>query len=145
MSASMLRFSRTSTVVAPGVEDVLHPRLVAVGPVAVLDEDPQDRIGDGAFDGGGVLPVLEETNDIGFQAVEVMEGAGIEPGIWMRLLRLVRSPFSMKTRRIASATALHSFGLKTTPVSRGSTSPSTAAACCRCWRRPTTSASRRSR
>ena len=39
-----------------------------------------------AFDGGGVLPVLEETNDIGFQAVEVMEGAGIEPGIWMRLV-----------------------------------------------------------
>ncbi len=33
-----------------------------------------------AFDGGGVLPVLEETNDIGFQAVEVMEGAAVEPG-----------------------------------------------------------------
>ncbi len=33
-----------------------------------------------------MLPVLEETNDIGFQAVEVMEGAGIEPGIWMRLV-----------------------------------------------------------
>ena len=28
-----------------------------------------------AFDGGGVVPVLEETNDIGFQAVEVREGA----------------------------------------------------------------------
>ncbi|KTS24605.1 ferredoxin--nitrite reductase, partial [Methylobacterium indicum] len=39
-----------------------------------------------AFDGGGVLPVLEETNDIGFQAVEVMEGAAVEPGIWMRLV-----------------------------------------------------------
>ncbi|GLS46718.1 NirA family protein [Methylobacterium brachythecii] len=39
-----------------------------------------------AFDGGGVMPVLEETNDIGFQAVEVAEGAGIEPGVWMRLV-----------------------------------------------------------
>ena len=39
-----------------------------------------------AFDGGGVMPVLEETNDIGFQAVQVREGAGVEPGIWMRLV-----------------------------------------------------------
>jgi ferredoxin-nitrite reductase len=39
-----------------------------------------------AFDGGGVLPVLEETNDIGFQAIEVTEGAAVEPGIWMRLV-----------------------------------------------------------
>src|SRR5438874_9754915 len=37
------------------------------------------------FDGGGVIPVLEDTNDIGFQAVEVKEGFGIEPGIWFRL------------------------------------------------------------
>ncbi len=29
--------------------------------------------------------MLEETNDIGFQAVEVMEGYGVEPGIWFRL------------------------------------------------------------
>lgn len=39
-----------------------------------------------AFDGGGIMPVLEETNDIGFQAVEVLEGASVAPGIWMRLV-----------------------------------------------------------
>jgi ferredoxin-nitrite reductase len=38
-----------------------------------------------AFDGGGLIPTLEDTNDIGFQAVEVTEGAGVEPGIWFRL------------------------------------------------------------
>jgi ferredoxin-nitrite reductase len=37
-----------------------------------------------AFDGGGRVPVLEETNDIGFQAVEVREGA--EAGLWMRVM-----------------------------------------------------------
>jgi ferredoxin-nitrite reductase len=37
------------------------------------------------FDGGGIIPMLEDTNDIGFQAVEVIEGHGIEPGIWFRL------------------------------------------------------------
>jgi ferredoxin-nitrite reductase len=39
-----------------------------------------------AFDGGGCVPVLEETNDIGFQAAEVHEGAPIEPGVWMRVM-----------------------------------------------------------
>ncbi len=38
------------------------------------------------FDGAGVIPVLEDTNDIGFQAVEVKDGFGIEPGVWFRLL-----------------------------------------------------------
>src|SRR6202167_1938775 len=38
------------------------------------------------FDGGGVIPVLEDTNDIGFQAVDVKDGFGIEPGIWFRLM-----------------------------------------------------------
>jgi ferredoxin-nitrite reductase len=38
------------------------------------------------YDGGGVIAVLEDTNDIGFQAVEVKDGFGIEPGIWFRLL-----------------------------------------------------------
>src|SRR5688572_19991342 len=38
-----------------------------------------------AFDGAGIIPVLEDTNDIGFQAVEVLDGHGIEPGIWFRL------------------------------------------------------------
>lgn len=36
------------------------------------------------FDGGGCIAVLEDTNDIGFQAVEVHEGFGPEPGIWFR-------------------------------------------------------------
>jgi ferredoxin-nitrite reductase len=39
-----------------------------------------------AFDGGGVVPVLEETNDIGFRAVEVREGAAVEAGVWMRVV-----------------------------------------------------------
>jgi ferredoxin-nitrite reductase len=38
------------------------------------------------FDGGGVIPVLEDTNDIGFQAVRVNDGYGIEPGVWFRLM-----------------------------------------------------------
>src|SRR4051794_2516264 len=39
-----------------------------------------------AFDGGGIIPVLEDTNDIGLQAVEVKDGFGIAAGIWFRLL-----------------------------------------------------------
>src|SRR5580700_7125144 len=38
------------------------------------------------FDGGGVIAVLEDTNDIGFQAVEVKDGFGVEPGVWFRLM-----------------------------------------------------------
>ena len=38
------------------------------------------------FDGGGIIPVLEDTNDIGFQAVSVKDGFGIAPGVWFRLL-----------------------------------------------------------
>jgi ferredoxin-nitrite reductase len=38
-----------------------------------------------SFDGGGVIPSLEDTNDIGFQAVRVTEGAEITSGIWYRL------------------------------------------------------------
>jgi len=38
------------------------------------------------FDGGGVIPVLEDTNDIGFQAVVVRDGFGVEPGVWFRLM-----------------------------------------------------------
>lgn len=37
------------------------------------------------FDGAGRIPVLEDTNDIGFQAVEVKDGFGVEPGVWFRL------------------------------------------------------------
>jgi ferredoxin-nitrite reductase len=38
-----------------------------------------------AFDGAGSIPVLEETNDIGFQAVAVNDGFGLEPGVWFKL------------------------------------------------------------
>jgi ferredoxin-nitrite reductase len=38
------------------------------------------------FDGGGIIPVLEDTNDIGFQAVSVKDGFGLAPGVWFRLL-----------------------------------------------------------
>ena len=38
-----------------------------------------------AFDGAGRIPVLEDTNDIAFQAVEVGEGHGVEAGIYYRL------------------------------------------------------------
>jgi ferredoxin-nitrite reductase len=37
------------------------------------------------FDGGGAIPVLEDTNDIAFTAVTVAEGAGAEAGVWFRL------------------------------------------------------------
>ena len=37
------------------------------------------------FDGAGIIPVLEDTNDIGFQAVAVNDGFGLEPGVWFRL------------------------------------------------------------
>ncbi len=38
-----------------------------------------------AFDGGGIIPVLEDTNDIAFTAVTVHEGAGVDAGVWFRL------------------------------------------------------------
>ena len=40
-----------------------------------------------SFDGGGAIPTLEDSNDIAFTAVTVLEGAGdgVEPGVWFRL------------------------------------------------------------
>jgi ferredoxin-nitrite reductase len=38
-----------------------------------------------AFDGAGSIAVLEDTNDIGFQAVLVNDGFGLSPGIWFKL------------------------------------------------------------
>ncbi len=38
-----------------------------------------------AFEGGGAVPVLEDTNDIAFTAVTVKDGHGVTPGIWFRL------------------------------------------------------------
>lgn len=37
------------------------------------------------FDGGGAIATLEDTNDIGFQAVRVAEGHGVPGGIYFRL------------------------------------------------------------
>lgn len=38
-----------------------------------------------AFDGAGRIAVLEDTNDIAFQAIEVLDGHGIDPGTYYRL------------------------------------------------------------
>jgi ferredoxin-nitrite reductase len=38
-----------------------------------------------AFDGGGIIPVLEDTNDIAFSAVTLGDGAGVAGGVWFRL------------------------------------------------------------
>lgn len=38
-----------------------------------------------AFDGAGMIGALEDTNDIGFQAIEVKDGFGVAPGVWLRL------------------------------------------------------------
>ena len=38
-----------------------------------------------AFDGGGRIAVLEDTNDIAFTAVEVADGFGVAPGVYYRL------------------------------------------------------------
>jgi ferredoxin-nitrite reductase len=38
-----------------------------------------------AFDGGGRVLVLEETNDIAFTAIEVTDGFGVAPGVYYRL------------------------------------------------------------
>jgi ferredoxin-nitrite reductase len=38
-----------------------------------------------AFDGGGRVHTLEETNDIGFAAVRVGDGKSVEPGVYFRL------------------------------------------------------------
>jgi ferredoxin-nitrite reductase len=37
------------------------------------------------FEGAGRIPVLEDTNDIGFLAVEIRDGFGAAPGVWFRL------------------------------------------------------------
>lgn len=38
-----------------------------------------------AFDGGGAIPTLEDTNDISFTAVQVADVASADSGIWFRL------------------------------------------------------------
>jgi ferredoxin-nitrite reductase len=39
-----------------------------------------------AFDNGGAISVLADTNDIGFVAVQVTDGKGVPPGIYFRVL-----------------------------------------------------------
>ncbi|HEY1505585.1 MAG TPA: NirA family protein [Stellaceae bacterium] len=39
-----------------------------------------------AFDGGGAVSVLEDTNDIGFAAVKVLAGAAVPDGVYFRML-----------------------------------------------------------
>ncbi|HEY1735514.1 MAG TPA: NirA family protein [Methylovirgula sp.] len=39
-----------------------------------------------AFDGGGAVPTLEDTNDIGFQAVEVRAGGSVPEGVYFRVV-----------------------------------------------------------
>jgi ferredoxin-nitrite reductase len=39
-----------------------------------------------AFDGGGTIGVLEDTNDVGFAAVRVEEGRAVPPGVYFRAL-----------------------------------------------------------
>ena len=46
LPAELLLDQREEFVEAHGVEHVFHPRLVAVGAVAVLDEDAHDGVGD---------------------------------------------------------------------------------------------------
>ena len=38
-----------------------------------------------AFDGGGAISSLEDTNDIGFSAVRVAEGKAVAPGVYFRM------------------------------------------------------------
>lgn len=38
-----------------------------------------------AFDGAGQIATLEDTNDIAFQAIEILDGHGVAPGIYYRL------------------------------------------------------------
>ncbi|MBR0898827.1 NirA family protein [Bradyrhizobium tropiciagri] len=38
-----------------------------------------------AFDGGGIIPLVEEGNDVAFVATNIKDGFGVEPGIWFRL------------------------------------------------------------
>lgn len=38
-----------------------------------------------AFDGGGSVAALQDTNDIGFTAVRVPEGAAVSAGVWFRV------------------------------------------------------------
>jgi ferredoxin-nitrite reductase len=87
---------------ADNIRNVTGTSTAGIDPVELLDTRPYARewhfhilndrslIGlprkfNVAFDGAGIIPVLEDTNDIAFAAAEVKEGFGVEPGIWFRL------------------------------------------------------------
>jgi ferredoxin-nitrite reductase len=88
---------------ADNIRNVTGSSAAGIDPTELLDTRPQalafhhhilnDRSLYGlprkfnvAFDGGGMIATLEDTNDIGFQAVEVLPGAIIAPGVWYRLV-----------------------------------------------------------
>jgi ferredoxin-nitrite reductase len=70
------------------------------------------------FDGAGIIPVLEDTNDIGFQAVEVADGFGVESGVWFRLT-------------LGGITGHHDFGRETGVVVKPADATKVAAAAVR--------------
>lgn len=87
---------------ADNIRDVTGSATAGIDPQEILDTRPQARAWhhhvlncralyglprkfDVAFEGGGVIPTLAETNDIGFTAVRVRDGAPIAAGPWYRL------------------------------------------------------------
>jgi ferredoxin-nitrite reductase len=87
---------------ADNIRNVTGTPTAGIDPVELLDTRPYARewhfhilndrslIGlprkfNVAFDGAGIIPVLEDTNDIAFAAAQVKDGFGVEPGIWFRL------------------------------------------------------------
>lgn len=88
---------------ADNIRNVTGSPLAGIDPVELIDTRPlcrqwhfhilNSRVLYGlprkfnvAFDGGGMSPALEETNDIGFQAVAVREGGAVAPGIYLRIV-----------------------------------------------------------
>ena len=82
-----------------------------------------------AFDGGGRVPVLEDTNDIAFTAVEVKDGFGVPAGVCYRARRWAASPgikrFRPRDRRDPGSPGGHHAGCATRSC-----------ACSSCQRRP---------
>ena len=87
---------------ADNIRNVTGDATAGIGPAELLDTRPyaqawhfhilNDRSLYGlprkfnvAFDGGGAIPTLEDTNDIGFQAVDVLASSGLRPGVYFRL------------------------------------------------------------
>lgn len=88
---------------ADNIRNVTGSPLAGIDPVELIDTRPlcrqwhfhilNSRVLYGlprkfnvAFDGGGLSPALEETNDIGFQAVAVREGGSVASGIYLRIV-----------------------------------------------------------